>query len=135
MEEGTLTMTIYPRTAFSRPGNAAHYNSDNVDLAWQSELPTSVSIRGWRPGRKRSIGADLAAHFGGTWKFVPGLGCPGQWSGDNLTPAQIVAVAEAFDATIVCYLYANHTPAGIPAEFAGSPAYRNTDGYYSTPAR
>lgn len=128
-------MTIHPRTVFSSAGNAGHYNARGIDLSWQSELPGSVSIRGWKPGRKRAIGTNLVATFGGTWRFVPGLGCPGQWSGDNLSPAQIVKVAEFFDATLVCYLYSGHTiNANLPSHFLACPVYTNTDGYYSTPA-
>ncbi len=142
------TLAIHARTVFPGPCNAAHYNVSytntagemtGYDLCWQSESPRSISIRGQgaasRGGSKRARdGVNLAKHFGGTWRWVPGFGCPGGWSGDDLTPAEIVRLAEYLELTIVCYLYGDHDLDVIPAEFNGSPAYRNTDGYYSTPA-
>ena len=132
-------MIVHPPTTFSRPGNAGHFNSDGVDISWQSESPRSINLRNWRPDgtartsgpRKREIARLMAESFGGTWHFTPGYGCPGGWGADDLTPAQMVALADAFDATIVVYLYGSMVPADVPAEFDGYPVYRNTGGYYN----
>lgn len=132
-------MVVHPPTTFSRPGNAGHYNTAGIDVSWQSESPGTLSLRNWRPdgsirltaARKRAITDLMASRFGGSWHFTPGYGCPGQFGADGLTPAQIVTVTNALDATVVAYLYGDHDLTRVPAEFGECPVYRNKGGYYA----
>jgi hypothetical protein len=121
-----------PKAHSNHNGNASHPNERGIDLCVQTERPDSLHIRGWKaPSRAKAYGAALAAEFGGTWRYVPGHGCPGGWSADGLSADQMIVLADAFDATIVVCVYGDAYP--VPAGLEAYPAYRHGSGYYSVP--